>query len=120
MRPNETDSGSPRGELAHRRSSETLFRENRRAVQCRPHFQPDQSLTRGEYSMKASAITAALRALIGQNQPVFVWGGPGLGKSAVVTQLASSLSIRLQDVRALLLDPVDLRGLPYLSEGGSK
>jgi hypothetical protein len=70
--------------------------------------------------MKASAITAALRALISQNQPVFVWGGPGLGKSGVISQLASSLNIRLQDVRALLLDPVDLRGLPFLSEGGSK
>jgi len=51
-------------------------------------------------------------------QPVFIWGVPGCGKSAVVRQLAESLKVRLQDVRALLLDPVDLRGLPFLGSGG--
>ncbi len=68
--------------------------------------------------MKASAITIALRTLFAARQPVFLWGGPGVGKSAVVHQLASILKISLQDVRALLLDPVDLRGLPFLGQDG--
>lgn len=68
--------------------------------------------------MKASAILAALRSLVHARQPVFLWGGPGLGKSSVVNQLARSLKIALQDVRALLLDPVDLRGLPFLGKDG--
>ena len=68
--------------------------------------------------MKATAIASALRTLIGAHQPVFVWGGPGVGKSAVVAQVADSLSLELRDIRALLLDPVDLRGLPFLGEGG--
>jgi MoxR-like ATPase len=39
----------------------------------------------------------------------------------VVKQLAETLNVPLQDVRALLLDPVDLRGLPFLaSDGRSK
>lgn len=39
----------------------------------------------------------------------------------MVKQLADALKITLQDVRALLLDPVDLRGLPFLgSDGRSK
>lgn len=71
--------------------------------------------------MKSSAISSALRALVAARQPVFVWGGPGIGKSAVVRQLAAQLQVALQDVRALLLDPVDLRGLPFLgSDGRSK
>jgi hypothetical protein len=71
--------------------------------------------------MKASAIAEALGVLVTARQPVFVWGGPGIGKSAVVKQLAEALKIPLQDVRALLLDPVDLRGLPFLgSDGRSK
>jgi hypothetical protein len=71
--------------------------------------------------MKASAIFNALRTLVAARQPLFVWGGPGIGKSAVVRQLAESLKMPLQDVRALLLDPVDLRGLPFLgSDGRSK
>ncbi|MGC2744685.1 MAG: MoxR family ATPase, partial [Candidatus Angelobacter sp.] len=70
--------------------------------------------------MKASAISSALRTLVAAQQPVFVWGGPGIGKSALIRQLAGSLKKSLRDVRALLLDPVDLRGLPYFSDGQSK
>ena len=71
--------------------------------------------------MKASSINSCLRALVSARQPVFLWGGPGIGKSALVRQVASKLSVALQDVRALLLDPVDLRGLPFLgSDGRSK
>ena len=71
--------------------------------------------------MKSSAISNALRVLVNARQPVFLWGGPGIGKSAVIRQLAATLSLPLRDVRALLLDPVDLRGLPFLgSDGHSK
>ncbi len=70
--------------------------------------------------MKASAIFASLGALVSTRQPVFIWGGPGIGKSSIVAQLAGSLKLSLRDIRALLLDPVDLRGLPYLEDGQSK
>ena len=71
--------------------------------------------------MKASSISDALRVLVAARRPVFIWGGPGVGKSSVVKQLAETLNVPLQDVRALLLDPVDLRGLPFLgSDGRSK
>jgi hypothetical protein len=68
--------------------------------------------------MKASSIAAALKALLAARQPAFIWGAPGIGKSSVVAQFANSLSLALRDVRALLLDPVDLRGLPYVSPDG--
>ena len=70
--------------------------------------------------MKPSDISEALDGLIDARQSVFIWGGPGVGKSGVVRQFAERRSLPLRDVRALLLDPVDLRGLPYLSEGRSK
>jgi hypothetical protein len=71
--------------------------------------------------MKASSVADALGVLVKARQPVFLWGSPGIGKSAIVRQLAASLDQHLQDVRALLLDPVDLRGLPFLgSDGRSK
>ena len=68
--------------------------------------------------MKSSQILSALRTLVAARQPVFVWGGPGIGKSAVIRQLAARLGVPLEDVRALLLDPVDLRGLPFLGTDG--
>ena len=64
--------------------------------------------------MKASAVAAALNLLVSARQPVFIWGGPGIGKSDVVRQLAKAMGVPLKDIRALLLDPVDLRGLPFL------
>jgi hypothetical protein len=68
--------------------------------------------------MKASVIYRALRTLVAAKQPVFIWGGPGIGKSAIVRHLAADSALPLQDVRALLLDPVDLRGLPFLGQDG--
>src|SRR5262249_32963515 len=38
--------------------------------------------------------------------------------SAVLHQLAAELGIALRDIRALLLDPVDLRGLPFVERDG--
>jgi hypothetical protein len=64
--------------------------------------------------MKASQIAAAINLLVNARQPVFIWGGPGIGKSDVMSQVAQTRGVELKDVRALLLDPVDLRGLPYL------
>lgn len=63
--------------------------------------------------MKASEIFAAVNLLVDARQPTFVWGQPGIGKSDLMAQVAETRKIPLQDVRALLLDPVDLRGLPY-------
>lgn len=68
--------------------------------------------------MKASAIFVALQTLVDARQPVFIWGGPGLGKSSIVRKLAAVRETLLQDIRALLLDPVDLRGLPFLGGDG--
>ena len=70
--------------------------------------------------MKPSLVSRTLRKLliIGEKQAVFIWGSPGSGKSAVVNQLAAELEIALRDIRALLLDPVDLRGLPFIGKDG--
>jgi hypothetical protein len=61
-------------------------------------------------------LTTALTALIPTRRPVFVWGPPGVGKSSLVRQAATGLGLAMADIRATLLDPVDLRGLPRLDE----
>lgn len=54
--------------------------------------------------------------------PVFLWGGPGIGKSAIVRQLVEELDMDPEksfiDQRLQQIDPVDLRGLPYPNEEG--
>lgn len=66
--------------------------------------------------MKPSRIIETLKTLIEILQPVFIWGPPGIGKSQVVAQVAQQEGLALIDVRAVLLDPVDLRGLPHIDD----
>jgi MoxR-like ATPase len=71
-------------------------------------------------SIPRVTITSAkeiIRTLIGdisdsEAQGIFLWGPPGIGKSALVKQLAEELDREIVDLRLPLLDPVDLRGLP--------
>ncbi len=68
--------------------------------------------------MTPSRIVSALHTLLAVRQPVFLWGPPGVGKSRVVAQVAEERGLALRDIRAVLLDPVDLRGLPRITGGG--
>lgn len=45
--------------------------------------------------------------------PVFLWGPPGIGKSSIVSQIAKERNIGFIDLRLSLLDPTDLRGIPF-------
>ena len=67
--------------------------------------------------MKPSQVAASLEVLAQIRKPAFLWGAPGVGKSEVVAQVAAGLGQQLIDVRAVLLDPVDLRGLPTVEKG---
>lgn len=69
--------------------------------------------------MTPSQIILSLHTLLAIRQPVFLWGPPGVGKSQLVKQVAKARGLALRDIRAVLLDPVDLRGLPRISEDGS-
>src|SRR5216684_2547217 len=64
------------------------------------------------------ALAEALTVLLQAKHPTCIWGSPGIGKSQIVAQVAGTLSLQLQDVRAVLLDPVDLRGLPTVTPDG--
>ncbi|MDD5229753.1 MAG: AAA family ATPase [Candidatus Marinimicrobia bacterium] len=45
-------------------------------------------------------------------QPLFFWGPPGIGKSAVPREVCKERNLTLIDIRMSLLDPTDLRGIP--------
>ena len=66
--------------------------------------------------MRPRELSNALHCLIPARRPLYLWGSPGGGKSAVVRQAAETLKLKLVDVRATLLDPVDLRGLPKITK----
>jgi len=68
--------------------------------------------------MKPTQIKSSLATAIKAKRPCFIWGAPGVGKSQVVAQVAAENELELVDVRAVLLDPVDLRGLPHINGEG--
>jgi MoxR-like ATPase len=47
--------------------------------------------------------------------PLHIWGACGVGKSQIVAQGPSDLNWQFLDIRAVQLDPVDLRGLPRIA-----
>jgi len=46
-----------------------------------------------------------------------IYGEPGIGKSNITSQVADALGFELLDVRAVLLDPTDIKGIPYVVDG---
>lgn len=68
--------------------------------------------------MRPRELTDVLPNLFESRKAVFLWGPPGLGKSSIVRQVAAAADREIVDVRAVLLDPVDLRGLPAINGDG--
>ena len=74
---------------------------------------PDPTPIAADYTLRPSELAATLALLVEAQQPCIVWGPPGCAKSQIAQQVAAALDFEYIDVRALLLDPVDLRGIPW-------
>ncbi|MFI0235982.1 AAA family ATPase [Streptomyces sp. NPDC016845] len=58
----------------------------------------------------------ALTLAVAADLPVLLWGEPGIGKTAALTQLAESLDLPLTTVIASVHEPSDFSGLPIIGE----
>ncbi|NYV78735.1 AAA family ATPase, partial [Streptomyces sp. UH6] len=58
----------------------------------------------------------ALGLAVTANQPVLLWGEPGIGKSAGMEQLAAGLGCPLETVVASVHEPSDFAGLPIVGD----
>jgi hypothetical protein len=68
--------------------------------------------------MKATELKESIKGLVKIKQPAFIWGPPGGGKSAIMAQAVKELDgYILKDRRAVLMDPVDLLGIPTERDG---
>ena len=68
--------------------------------------------------MKPSELEAVLPHLIAIDQPVFIWGAPGIGKSEIVRACSEALGIGLVDLRLSIFDPSELKGYPVVAGTG--
>lgn len=58
----------------------------------------------------------ALTLAVAADLPVLLWGEPGIGKTAALTQLAESLDLPLTTVIASVHEPSDFSGLPIVGD----
>ena len=54
----------------------------------------------------------AIRACYKARRPLFMWGPPGTGKSAVARSVADEEGVEFIDLRIVHIDALDLRGMP--------
>ena len=78
----------------------------------------DPDTVSADYTLRPSELAETLALLVEARQPTILWGAPGCAKSALAQQVADEASRQYLDVRALLLDPVDLRGIPWRDDDG--
>ncbi|MCC8244947.1 AAA family ATPase [Saccharothrix luteola] len=62
--------------------------------------------------LQLEALTLAVSA----DLPVLLWGEPGIGKTAALTQLADTLELPLTTVIASVHEPSDFSGLPVVGD----
>ena len=70
--------------------------------------------------MKPTRIQSVLADVLETRWPAFIWGPPGVGKSSIVREIATGRKCELLDIRASLLDPTDLRGIPAIEDGQAR
>jgi hypothetical protein len=73
--------------------------------------------------MKANEIKTVIQEAIRkplEMPSLYIWGGPGIGKSSVVKQAAQEEGVDCLDIRLVLLDATDLRGIPVPENGKAK
>jgi hypothetical protein len=69
-------------------------------------------------TVKISECKPILRRAVAKRRPVFIWGPPGVGKSDMVNQVAAEFAnSTVVDLRMALMDPTDIKGVPYYSQG---
>ncbi|GAB7102369.1 MoxR family ATPase [Streptomyces phaeofaciens JCM 4814] len=70
------------------------------------------STTEPRPDIQLEALTLAVAA----DLPVLLWGEPGIGKTAALTQLAAALDLPLTTVIASVHEPSDFSGLPVVGD----
>ena len=70
--------------------------------------------------MKLSDVVQSIRCANTATAPLYLWGAPGIGKTAIVEAAAELLGIDLLTLRVNLLEPVDFLGLPAPAADGER
>ena len=68
-----------------------------------------------DFRVTPSGLVTLLQKLIKIQRPVMISGPPGIGKTEIGNLVAKIMKMLYLDIRAPLLEPVDLRGIPRIT-----
>jgi hypothetical protein len=63
-------------------------------------------------------VREALGVAVAARVPVLLWGGPGIGKTSAVREMAEGAGLRCETVIASIREPSDFAGLPVVGGDG--
>jgi hypothetical protein len=64
-------------------------------------------------------VRRALATAVGARVPVLLWGGPGVGKTSAVREMAEASELPCEVVIASIREPSDFAGLPVVAADGT-
>lgn len=67
----------------------------------------------------SATVRQALSVAVGARVPVLLWGGPGVGKTSAVREMAEASGLACEVVIASIREPSDFAGLPVVNDGGA-
>ncbi len=71
-------------------------------------------------TVSISQAKKAIKRCVEVKRPVFFWGPPGVGKSDSIKQICDDMGGLLIDIRLSLMEPTDLRGMPFYNKDSGK
>ncbi len=83
---------------------------------------PSMTVSKAVETLSKAYIQVIGKGIIKTFPSVMLWGAPGVGKSQAVRQIAEEIEkatgkkVSITDVRLLLFNPIDLRGIPTANE----
>ena len=67
-------------------------------------------------TIRPSELVQTIIAMLAADQPLMIWGPPGVGKSDICQQVAQALNYIYHDIRPTLMERIDLLGVPYVND----
>jgi hypothetical protein len=71
-------------------------------------------------TLTSRQVKEAILQCFNIQQPVFLWGPPGIGKSELVETITDELGGAMVDLRLGQMEPTDVRGMPYYNKDETK
>jgi hypothetical protein len=66
-----------------------------------------------ELAQRPKDLKRLLRITMKAQRPAFIWGPPGIGKSDLVATIGKEDGRPIIDIRLLVMEPTDIKGMPY-------